>query len=320
MRRKRDKNFKVPNIYRIFATDKKTANRVNLKRTVNITDSGSLNGGFQFGTIECRYFPMPVRIYSEMELAYVNKGEGLCFSGDGIAPFRTGELFFFSKHIAHHFKSAPQFYDSNYPLKSGATYIRFDASVLPAGYQTLSDCANIFALIEAGQQGVKWSVQHIDPEVIKRIDDMEGLCGLNRIVHLLKILNRLGKNLDNGVRIASLRSDESLKSKDKAYKEVVEYISHNFHTNITLDELATHVDMNRTALCRHFKAHAGRSIFDFLLEFRINFAKQQLATTHLSISEIATSAGFNNAPNFNVQFKRLTHCTPGEYRLTSINE
>lgn len=286
-----------------------------MKKEVNIKDSGRNNGGFQFGTIECRYFPMPIRLYSEMELAYVNKGEGLCFSGDGITPFRPGELFFFSKNIAHHFKSAPQFYQPNYPLMCGATYLRFGIGTLPAEYRTLGDCANIHALIEAAQHGIKWSAQYIDETMVKEIEDMEQRCGLDRVVHLLKILDKLGSMVEAGEQISTPRSDESLRSKDKAYKEVIEYISHNFNTNITLDELAKHVGMNRTALCRHFRGHANRSIFDFLLDFRINFAKQQLTTTHLSISEIAANAGFNNAPNFNVQFKRLTKCTPGEYRL-----
>ncbi|MFI3303470.1 MAG: AraC family transcriptional regulator [Rikenellaceae bacterium] len=277
--------------------------------------SGGQNCGFQFGIIECRYFPKPTHFINTMELIYVNKGEGICFAGDGITQFLPGELFFFGTTTSHYLRSAPQFYDPNYPLRCGATYLRFGEGALPADYASLLDCSNISLLIENAERGIRWRSKFIGKDIVDEIEKMEQMPGLDRYICLLRVLNKLGQIIDNGEMIARERSEQSLNSNDVAFKRVIGYISHNFHRNITLDELADYTDMNRTALCRHFRSHAGRSIFEFLLNFRIDFTKQQLKTTNLTISEIAQSAGFHNLPNFNVQFKRIEGCTPSEYRL-----
>lgn len=288
--------------------------------SVKSTIVGSGCSIFQFGITECRYFPKPTRPLTGLELVYINKGEGLCFSGDGIIQFRPGDLFFFSANTSHYFRSAPQFYAPNYPLKCGSTYLRFSEDILPIGYLRHFDCDNLKNLIVSARQGLKWSNKEIGESLIREIEKMELTQGFERYIHLLRILNMLGEKVPQGVMIATEREPERRRNSDRAYNCVVDYISHNFHRNITLDELADRADMNRTALCRHFKGHANRSIFDFLLDFRINFAQHQLTTTQISISEIATSSGFNNLPNFNVQFKRLSGLTPSEYRIKSRNQ
>lgn len=280
--------------------------------------SNNSDNGFRYGMMECRYFPRRMHFHPEMELVYINKGEGLCFAGDGITQFKPGELFFFSSNISHYFRSAPQFYAPNYPLKCGSTYIQFKEGILPADYRSMPGCNNISKLIIGANQGLKWNTKDIDTSVIQQIEQMELMHGFDRLIQLFDVLNKLGQRVDKSSTIASSHTSNSKHYSDSAYKKVLEYITHNFHQTITLDELAEYADMNRTALCRHFRSRAERSIFDFLLEFRITYARQQLISTHLPISEIAVESGFNNLPNFNVQFKRLTGCTPGEYRLKGI--
>lgn len=281
-------------------------------------DSCATDDGFRFGIMECRYFPKRLHFHPEMEVVYINKGEGLCFAGDGITTFAPGDLFFFSSNISHYFKSAPQFYAANYPLKCGSTYLQFREGVLPADYLRMPGCSAVSKLIITAERGVKWCAKDIDPQIVSMVEAMEQMVGFERIMNLYRVIEGLGRNVNFGSTIASELTANSRMSGDGAYRSVMEYITHNFHKNITLDELASNAGMNRTALCRHFRGRANRSIFDFLLEFRITYARQQLITTRLPISEISMESGFNNLPNFNVQFKRLTGCTPGEYRLRNI--
>lgn len=278
----------------------------------------SADNGFRFGTMECRYFPKRLHFHPEMEVVYINKGEGLCFAGDGITQFRPGDLFFFSANISHYFQSAPQFYDMNYPLRCGSTYLQFREGILPADYTSMAGCNNIHRLISLAERGLKWSAQSVDQSIVEQIEQMEQQRGFERLISLFRVLNKLGSAVSLAQSVASEHTAQSRQSGDGAYRRVIEYITHNFHGNITLDELASNAGMNRTALCRHFRGRAGRSIFDFLLEFRITYARQRLITTQLPISEISIESGFNNLPNFNVQFKRLTGCTPGEYRIRGM--
>lgn len=275
----------------------------------------------KYSTIECRYFPKPTQIEpAEIELIYINKGEGVCFAGDGLTSFHTGELFLFSGQLSHYLKSASQFYAPNYPLRCGATQIQFSQQVLPAQLTTLKECANINHLLEVAQQGIKWSARVVDRSIVERIEQMDMLNSFDRMLQLYDILNKLGQMTDKSQEIASAALINSRHSTNNGYRRTIDYIIHNFDQPITLEELAKHIGINKTALCRQFKGHAGRSIFDFLLGLRVNYAKEQLLRTKRPIAEIAFGAGFNNLPNFNVQFKRIAGCTPGEYRLQLIQK
>lgn len=265
-----------------------------------------------YGTTECRYFPKPLHHRYEIELVYINKGEGVCFAGDGMESFRAGDLFFFMAGMTHYFRSAPHFYEPSYPLRCGSTYIQFSESVLPADYQQMAGCHGVKSLIDGSVAGLKWSRGEYNNSIVECIQRMEQVSGFERLMMLYQLLDSLSGELSSAEKISSEVGIYA--SGDGAYKSVLEYIMLNFNRNITLDELAEYARMNRTALCRHFRSRVDRSIFDFLLEFRVKYAQQQLLTTKLHISQIAIEAGFNNLPNFNVQFKRLTGCTPGEYR------
>lgn len=270
---------------------------------------------FQFGITECRHFPKPTHRITEMEVVYINKGEGVCFAGDGISQFKPGELFFFYD-TSHYFKSASQFYKPNFPLKCGSTYMRFSKGLLPSQCVDLQCFDGLRKLCEKGRQGIRWRSEAVDSQTIKLIESMEHLRGFERYLTLLTILNRLGESIGSAQTIADQREINTRLNGDRAYKCVVEFISQNYHQTITLDELADYADMNRTALCRHFRGQAKQSIFDFLLRFRINHARKQLLATRLPISTIAQESGFNNLSNFNVQFKKVVGQTPGDYRTT----
>ncbi len=287
------------------------------KREVQLKEQRQdIERGFRFGTTESRYFPKKLHKHPEMELLYINKGEGLCFAGDGITPFLPGELLFFSGYLAHYLKSAPQFYDPNYPLRCGTTYVQFSQNILPVDVTTMVECDNINNLIIAGQQGLKWSVKDLDSDTIHKIEMMEQQHGFDRMVTLYKVLDQLGKRIGDAIALASHYTiNTTRRNNGSAYKIVVEHISHNFSDTIKLDDLAAEVEMNRSALCRHFIARAECSIFEFVLKYRISYARIRLISTELPIAEIAQESGFKNLPNFNVQFKRITGCTPSEYRI-----
>ncbi len=270
----------------------------------------------RYGSIECRHFPKPTQIEpAEIKLLYINKGEGVCFAGDGLTAFHTGELFLFSGQLSNYLRSASQFYAPNYPLRCGSTYVEFSERILPAELSTLKEFLSISHLLEVAQQGIRWSARSFDQSLVEMIERMELLDGFEQMLQLYAILNRLGQITDRAETIASKSLVGSRHSTYSGYRRTIEYIIHNFDQPITLEELARHIGINKTALCRQFKGHSGRSIFDFLLELRINYAKVQLLRTKRQISEIAFEAGFNNLPNFNVQFKRIAGCTPGEYRI-----
>jgi len=90
-----------------------------------------------------------------------------------------------------------------------------------------------------------------------------------------------------------------------------------FHTDdISLQTLAKLCGYSDAYFCRAFKRAFGRTYTSFLIECRIDHAKQLLAEQKISISEISEIVGFHSFSYFCACFKKQTGKTPGEYRYS----
>lgn len=83
---------------------------------------------------------------------------------------------------------------------------------------------------------------------------------------------------------------------------------------ITLGSLAEAASMSKFHFARSFRAHSGRSPMSFVIEMRIKRAKRLLATTDLSLVEVAFRCGFGSQAHFTTTFRRLAGKTPGQFR------
>lgn len=82
----------------------------------------------------------------------------------------------------------------------------------------------------------------------------------------------------------------------------------------TVEELATFAAMSRSAFAQRFKALVGQTPMEFLFQWRIYQASARIRRNNASLSEIASSVGYESEAAFNRAFKRISGMTPGEYR------
>ena len=87
-------------------------------------------------------------------------------------------------------------------------------------------------------------------------------------------------------------------------------ISHNHRTR----ELARKVGLNEFELKRLFKEVYKTTIHQYLLQLRMQAAKEELLTTQNPIAEVAMECGFNNAAHFSHHFKKVFGISPGDFR------
>lgn len=100
----------------------------------------------------------------------------------------------------------------------------------------------------------------------------------------------------------------------RAVARAKQYISENYASDITLDELARHVFLSPYYLSRVFSEEAGASITDYLKKVRMNKAQSLLMSTDKSILEIAMAVGYKDPNYFSRVFKRITGKAPHQYR------
>jgi len=97
-------------------------------------------------------------------------------------------------------------------------------------------------------------------------------------------------------------------------EEVKQYIFENYHDEITLSTMANSVYVSTYYLAHTFKKDMGISPIQFLINYRMNKAKELLHETDMRIAEIAFKVGYENVNYFNLLFKKVNGISPGKYR------
>ena len=97
-------------------------------------------------------------------------------------------------------------------------------------------------------------------------------------------------------------------------EETLKYISDNLSRRLTLDELADKSGFSKYHFARVFKMHMHMSPYQYIRMSRIQKAQLLLATTHLTVKEIAWQTGFNSESNFTYAFSQQVGMPPQAFR------
>lgn len=116
--------------------------------------------------------------------------------------------------------------------------------------------------------------------------------------------------LSQALRVSG-NSDEDMISK------TIDYIENHIDEDLSRSQLASYVHLNEDYLSRIFKKETGYLLKDFVRMKKIEFAKELLSSTNMSVSLVAVRCGFTNFSHFSQTFKKETSFTPNEYRLQS---
>ncbi|WP_248796798.1 DNA-binding response regulator [Pseudomonas sp. MWU13-2105] len=108
--------------------------------------------------------------------------------------------------------------------------------------------------------------------------------------------------------------------KHQALSNVLLYIDQHFRDSIDQKELAQRCGMTAFRFSRLFKEAYGLGFTDYILNKRMNFAKELLDNSQMPITSIGYEAGFKDPSYFARAFKQFANCTPSEYRLMRQRE
>ncbi len=96
--------------------------------------------------------------------------------------------------------------------------------------------------------------------------------------------------------------------------EKIEGMIREQNGNITITECADALGVSPTYIWKILKMEDGKSFSDYVEEYKLDEAKRLLSQTNLTVAEIATRLGYNNAQNFIRFFSKMTGVTPGKFR------
>ncbi|MEA4994899.1 MAG: helix-turn-helix domain-containing protein, partial [Petrimonas sp.] len=116
------------------------------------------------------------------------------------------------------------------------------------------------------------------------------------------------------VRIELRQSTEKYNISDNHIKTVIDYINENIRLDISIDELTAIVPLSRRNLEMKFKVATGTSVYQFILDKKVDLISTELLTTDKDLLDIAIEMGFNDVRNVYRIFKKKTGYTPVSFR------
>lgn len=105
---------------------------------------------------------------------------------------------------------------------------------------------------------------------------------------------------------------------DHRLEKAIHYMQEHLFCPITLEEVATHVGLNRSYFARLFKTKMNTTPMRYYNALRMEAARAFLTSTDLSIKEIAEKLQFCSEFHFSKRFKETSGQSPSSYRNTHL--
>ncbi|MCU6798220.1 response regulator [Paenibacillus sp. WQ 127069] len=118
-------------------------------------------------------------------------------------------------------------------------------------------------------------------------------------------------------RLFTITVDLRKAGKNAVVEKTKHFIRDNYHLSITLESIAKEVYLSPVYLSFLFKQVEGVNMTDYIMEVRLDQAKQLLKGSNLKTYEIAMKTGYTDEKYFSRLFKKRLGLTPSEFRKQS---
>ncbi|MGC1204395.1 MAG: AraC family transcriptional regulator [Flavobacteriaceae bacterium] len=245
--------------------------------------------------------------HPELELVYVNKGQGKTHIGNHLSYFNNSQLILIGANLPHNG------FADRLTANGTETTVQFKSDFLGADFINIPEMTNVSALFERAKKGIKFGIE-TKAKIGAKIDKLQKHNGLDHVLKFLSILNYLANTEDYTILNADGIALETNPQDSDKINTIYKYVNNNFQKHITLDEIADKVSMTVPAFCRYFKKTTGKTFTQLVNEYRVVHATKLLNESKMSIADICFECGFNNFSHFNKQFNEVTGKSASQYR------
>lgn len=233
--------------------------------------------------------------HEEIELLCITGGDGLVFDDGEIISVVEGDIVVVNSNRLHTLAAKDKKLDYHYLIVGRSFCISNGFDTSKVTFETLIRDGALFGLMK-----------ELDEIYSEKIDD-EYVVPSIRCLVLRIMLILLKKYSVNG-------EDETSEHGADFMKKTIEYIHASLNKDISLDEVADFVGVNKYRLSREFHKYAGCSFVEYVNHLRCTRAQKLLREGKMTVFEVARSCGFQNKSYFAKTFKRYVGALPSAYR------
>ena len=101
-------------------------------------------------------------------------------------------------------------------------------------------------------------------------------------------------------------------------EEAISFIENNYFNGITVEDIATYCNLNRSYFSKIFKDITRSTPQDFLIRYRMGKACEFLKDRNMSIAEVGALVGYHHPLRFSRAFKNVHNVSPREWRYNNV--
>jgi len=246
--------------------------------------------------------------HRQLELTWVERGVGLRYVGDNVAPFESGDLVLLGVDLPHAWVSSA----ARTETTSVASVVQFPLALFeqPAFPELIA----ARPLAEQATRGL--SIRGAAAQAVTALlVAMATADRYGRLAALIRILGILSDQPDDLVPVAAspMRAGAEAGSV-RRIDRVTEWIARDLRREFGVDDAARLAGVSPAAFSRFFRREAGKPFSTYVNDVRCGEACVKLRQSRKPIAIVAAECGFASISHFNRQFRQRLGVTPRQYR------
>lgn len=138
---------------------------------------------------------------------------------------------------------------------------------------------------------------------------------------VMKLILILYREMDECSHPQSLEASQ-FASRDKKVivQSLIDYMSSYYMEDISLDNISKNMYLSPVYISKIFKEETGTSPINYLIQIRLEKAKQILENNRIPVNQVAKAVGYEDAYYFSKLFKKYYGVSPSAYAKQNVGQ
>lgn len=229
-------------------------------------------------------------LHKELEIIYVRKGKAVAYADKNSYLLSAGDMFIAFPNQVHYYRTVS---------KGEFMVLIFSPDIL----------YDISSKISKSKPDINCFTPLADENLKDIFDRIYSLDGEYKNIAISGYLNVVMSRILPKLRLQTVDTENN-----SAFFDIIDFCTHNFKDDITLDIVAEELHLSKYYISRLINKRLGQNFNEYINNLRISEACNLLRVTDKKIADISEDVGFGTIRSFNRSFKLIMGMSPAEYR------